>query len=57
MSYSISKFEKELYFCNIYEIVEVMLREMVLWKKEFCEGKGFYTYIIYCRTNDRSTVD
>lgn len=29
MNYTISTFEKELYFCNIYEIVKLMLREMV----------------------------
>lgn len=30
MSYNISTFEKELYECNIYEIVKIMLREMVI---------------------------
>ncbi len=29
MSYSISKFEKELYDCNIYEIVKIMLRQTI----------------------------
>lgn len=40
MSYSISKFEKELYFCNIYEIVEVMLREMIRCKKGIILRRG-----------------
>ena len=47
MSYSISKFEKELYDCNIYEIVEVMLREMVLWKKEIILRREKFLHIYY----------
>ena len=41
MSYSISKFEKELYDCNIYEIVKIVLREMVIMEERtnFAKGK------------------
>lgn len=47
MSYSISKFEKELYLCNIYEIVEVMLREMVRCNKGIILRRERFLHIYY----------
>ena len=40
-------FEKELYFCNIYEIVKIVLREMVIWKKGIILRREKFLHIYY----------
>ena len=51
MSYSISKFEKELYDCNIYEIVKIVLRieksKIVKKKKKKKKQKIRFLHIYY----------